>query len=57
MSADGLSSKKIDKNKLNGVVYTPKWIVETILDNLGYTVNNNIHYKKIIDPSSGMVLF
>ena len=53
MSADGLSSKKIDKNKLNGVVYTPKWIVETILDNLGYTVNNNIYYKKIIDPSCG----
>ncbi len=54
MPANGLNTKKeINKNKLNGVVYTPKWIVKTILDYLEYTVNNNIHSKKIIDPACG----
>lgn len=54
MPPNGLNTKKgINKNKLNGIVYTPKWIVETILDYLEYTVNNNIHCKKIIDPACG----
>jgi adenine-specific DNA-methyltransferase len=47
-----VSNGKIDKNKLNGVVYTPNWIVKTILDYLEYG-NNNISNKKIIDPSCG----
>lgn len=42
---------KINEKKLNGVVYTPKWIVELILDNIGY--KNNIYDKKIVDPACG----
>lgn len=42
---------KISEKKLNGVVYTPQWIVGVILDNLDY--KNNIHDKKIIDPACG----
>ncbi len=37
--------------KLNGVVYTPKRIVDLILDHLDY--KNNICHKKIIDPACG----
>ncbi|WP_292461264.1 Eco57I restriction-modification methylase domain-containing protein [Methanothermococcus sp.] len=55
MSSNGLKKKenKENKNKLNGVVYTPKWIVEVVLNNLNYIVGNNIHSKKIIDPTCG----
>jgi len=42
---------KISEKKLNGIVYTPQWIVELILDNLDY--KNNIYQKKIIDPACG----
>lgn len=42
---------KISEKKLNGIVYTPRWIVELILDNLDY--KNNIYQKKIIDPACG----
>lgn len=42
---------KIDEKKLNGVVYTPRWVVDLILDSIDY--KNNIHDKKIIDPSCG----
>jgi len=39
------------EKKLNGVVYTPKWIVELILDKLDY--KNSIYEKRIIDPACG----
>ena len=42
---------KTNEKKTNGIVYTPQWIVELILDNLNY--KNNIHDKKIIDPACG----
>lgn len=42
---------KISEKKLNGIVYTPQWIVELILDNLDY--KNNIYEKRIIDPACG----
>ena len=42
---------KISEKKLNGVVYTPKWIVELILDRIGY--KNSVSGKKIIDPACG----
>ena len=42
---------RISDKKLNGVVYTPQWIVGLILDNIGY--KNNIYNKKIIDPACG----
>jgi adenine-specific DNA-methyltransferase len=42
---------KINEKKLNGVVYTPRWIVELILDHLDY--KNDIYSKKIIDPACG----
>ena len=42
---------KINEKKLNGIVYTPKWIVHLILDNLDY--RENIYDKKIIDPACG----
>ena len=41
----------ISNEKLNGIVYTPKWIVDLILDHIGY--QNNICSKKIIDPACG----
>lgn len=40
-----------DDKKINGVVYTPKWIVNLILDQIDY--KNNIYNKKIIDPACG----
>jgi len=49
--------KKISNEKLNGIVYTPKRIVNLILDNVNYTTEYNIHSKKIIDPSSGVGAF
>lgn len=42
---------KVTQKKTNGIVYTPRWIVDLILDNLEY--KNNIYDKKIIDPSCG----
>lgn len=42
---------EISDKKLNGVVYTPKWIVELILDKIEY--KDNISDKKIIDPACG----
>jgi len=42
---------KISDKKINGIVYTPQWIVELILDYLDY--KNNIYQKKIIDPACG----
>jgi len=45
------SYMNVTSKKINGVVYTPKWIVDLILDNIEY--KNNIYDKKIIDPSCG----
>ncbi|MDP2362787.1 MAG: N-6 DNA methylase, partial [Ignavibacteria bacterium] len=42
---------KINEKKLNGVVYTPQWIVELILDQFDY--KNNIYQKRIVDPACG----
>lgn len=42
---------KVNEKKLNGIVYTPRWIVELILDHLDY--KDNIYIKKIIDPACG----
>lgn len=42
---------EINDKKLNGVVYTPKWIVELILNKIDY--KNHISDKKIIDPACG----
>lgn len=41
----------VSEKKLNGVVYTPKWVVSLILDNLAY--EKDICEKKIIDPACG----
>lgn len=42
---------EINEKKLNGVVYTPKWIAELILDRIDY--KSNVSGKKIIDPACG----
>lgn len=42
---------EISHKKLNGVVYTPQWIVDLILDHLNY--EKDIETKKIIDPACG----
>ncbi len=44
-------AKILGEKKLNGVVYTPEWIVRLILDNVGYT--DNICEKTIVDPACG----
>jgi len=44
------------KQKLLGQVFTPKWIVELILDNIGYE-GKDILNKKIIDPACGDGVF
>jgi adenine-specific DNA-methyltransferase len=45
------SYMKVTQKKTNGIVYTPQWVVDIILDNIEY--KNNIYDKKIIDPSCG----
>lgn len=42
---------KVTKEKKDGIVYTPAWIVNLILDKVEY--KNDIYNKKIIDPSCG----
>ncbi len=42
---------RVTQKKTHGIVYTPQWIVDLILDNLEY--KDNIYDKKIIDPSCG----
>jgi len=42
---------KVTQKKTNGIIYTPQWVVNLILDNIEY--KNNIYDKKIIDPSCG----
>ncbi len=46
-----LKMKNISNTKANGVIYTPAWVVDLILNNLNYIVN--IETKKIIDPACG----
>ena len=47
-----MCAKKTTTNKLNGRVYTPKYIVDNILDLSSY-VQNNILKKHVIDNSCG----
>lgn len=42
---------KITKIKENGIIYTPKWIVDLILDRIEY--KKNVYKKKIVDPACG----
>lgn len=42
---------RVTKEKANGVIYTPTWIVNLILDEVGY--KKEIYKQKIIDPSCG----
>jgi len=49
------SYMNVSSKKTNGIVYTPQWIVDLILDNIEY--KNNIYDKKIIDPSCGEGIF
>lgn len=53
MSTQKLNTKEFSHEKLNGIVYTPPWIVRLILDKVGYRDNENILDKKIIDNSCG----
>lgn len=46
---------KVSRKKVNGVVYTPTWIVNTILDKVDY--KNNIYNRRIIDPACGEGIF
>jgi len=45
-------SKNYDQQKLLGQVYTPRWVVEKILDDLGYNQTEQLG-KTIIDPACG----
>ncbi|MDP3786077.1 MAG: N-6 DNA methylase [Candidatus Omnitrophota bacterium] len=42
---------RVSREKTNGVVYTPLWIVELILNKVGY--EKSIIGKKIVDPACG----
>lgn len=47
-----------DVKKDLGQVFTPTWVVETMLDELNYTVGNeNILQQKILEPSFGEGVF
>jgi len=37
----------------NGVVYTKPWVVDLILDLVGYTVERPLHDLLLIEPSAG----
>lgn len=42
---------KITREKENGIVYTPGWIINLMLDRIGYI--NNLGDKTIVDPACG----
>ena len=44
--------KEYSKEKLKGQIFTPSFIINKILDDVGYN-NSNILGKKIIDPACG----
>lgn len=44
--------KEYDNKKLNGVIYTPFYVVDKILDDIGYD-NKDILKKSILDPACG----
>ena len=44
--------KTYSKEKLNGQIYTPDFIVDKILDNVGYNTKQILE-KKILDPACG----
>jgi len=48
----GSLAKVYPKEKLNGLVYTPVFVVRKILDDIGYT-GTSILGKRIIDPACG----
>ena len=41
----------MDKRKQHGVVYTPRWVVDLILDKVGY--RRGLREKRLIDPACG----
>lgn len=47
-----LKARKMEKSKRLGQVYTPKWVVDNILDLVGYT-SGNIIGRYIFEPSFG----
>lgn len=47
----------MSKSKTMGQVFTPVSIVQFMLDNIGYTIRNNILDKKIYEPSFGKGIF
>ena len=46
----------MEKSKSLGQVFTPSWIVNIMLNNVGYT-NKNVLKKKVIEPSFGHGVF
>lgn len=49
----GSLTKQYSHKKLTGKIYTPDFIVEKILDEIGYNKTENIVGKRILDPSCG----
>lgn len=45
------------KESEHGVVYTKRWVVETILDMVGYRSGTGLARKKIVEPSCGCGAF
>jgi len=45
------SYMKTTTKKTNGIVYTPRWIVDFILEEIDYKIN--IYNKRILDPACG----
>ena len=45
--------KEYSKEKLTGQIFTPSYIIEKILNDVGYTSHENIIGKKILDPACG----
>ena len=41
----------------HGVVYTKRWVVEIILDMVGYRSGTGLAQKKIVEPSCGCGAF
>ena len=44
--------KQYSDIKLQGVVYTPTWVVNRILDSVGY-IGSDILGKTVLDPACG----
>ena len=48
----GSKVRKVSQEKLQGKVYTPKWVVEKILNEIDYK-GDNVIGKTIVDPACG----